>query len=86
MGGKPRVDRTPEGSGRSSRKASRGETSRRHAGVTASLRICSIAGRMNRSKEQRQRLGGSAAGAETEKDHRIRWRERWDGNRWRSKS
>jgi hypothetical protein len=57
MGGKPRVDRTPEESGRSCRKASRAETSRRRAGVTALLRICSMAGRIKRSKEQRPRLG-----------------------------
>jgi hypothetical protein len=72
MGRKPRVDRSPEEKWQSCRKASKPGTSRRRAGVTGSLRICSIAGRMKGNREQRQRLGGSAAAAETEKDHRIR--------------
>ena len=48
-----------------------------HVGVTGSLRICSIAGRMRRNREAKAALGGrSAAAAETEKDHRIRQLER----------
>jgi len=88
MGRKPRIDRSPEEKWQIVQEASRAETSRRRVGVTGSLRICSIAGRMKRNRERRPALGGrSAAAAETEKDHRIRQLERTlGGRRWRSKS
>jgi hypothetical protein len=60
MGRKPRVERSPEEKWQTGRKASRAGTSRRRVGVTESLRICSIAGGMKPSREQRQRLAGEA--------------------------
>ena len=60
MGRKPRVIDPRKRSGKSCRKVSRAGMSRRRVGVTGSLRICSIAGRMKPNREQRQRLGGEA--------------------------
>ena len=82
MGRKPRVDRSPEEKWQiSCRKVSRAGTFRRRVGVTGSLRIFSIAGRMKPSREQRHAWGRSAAAAETEKDHRIRQLERTLGRK-----
>ena len=61
MGREPRVDARKR-IDKSFRKVSRTEMFRRRVGVTVSLRICSIARRMKRDREQRQRLGGEALG------------------------
>ena len=57
IGRKPTSIDPPKRSGRSYRKASRAGTSQRRAGVTESLRICSIAGGMKRNRKRMQRLG-----------------------------
>jgi hypothetical protein len=81
MGRKPRVERSPEEKWQSCRKASRAGTSRRRVGVTESLRICSIAGRMKRSREQRQRLGEKRCRGRNREDRRIRQLERTLGRK-----
>ncbi len=52
------------------------------------VRRCTTAGRMKRSREPRQRLGGEAL--PRRKPRRIgasgNWNGRWGGNRWRSRS
>ena len=88
MGRKPRVDRSPEEKWQIVQEGIKSgnvsETCRRHG----SLRICSIAGRMKRNRERRQRLGGEAL--PRRKPRRTiasgSWNEHWGGSRWRSKS
>lgn len=86
MSRKPRVDRSPEEKwqiiqeGMKSGNVS--ETCRRHS-IAPNLFY-----RWKDEAEQgaKAALGGkSAAAAETEKDASDSWRERWDGNHWRSK-
>ena len=88
MGRKPRVDRSPEEKwqilqeGMKSGNVS--ETCRRY-GIAPTL---ITAGRMKRSREQRQRLGGEAL--PRPKPRRIAasgsWSGRWAQSRWRLKS
>ena len=89
MGRKPRVDRTPEEKWQIVQEGIKSgnvsETCRRHRHCSES---CSIDGRMKRSREQRQRLGGEAL--PRPKPRRTSasgsWNGRWGGSRWRSKS
>jgi len=88
MGRKPRVDQSPEEKWQIVQKASRVGTSRRRVGVTESLRICSIAGRMKRNREQRQRLGGEALPPRKPRKTIAsgNWNGPWGGRLWRLKS
>jgi transposase-like protein len=81
MSGKPRVDRSPEEKWQIVQGGIKGgnvsETCRRY-GIAETLYYCR---KDKRSRERRQRFGGSAAAAETEKNRRIRQLERTLGQK-----